>query len=80
MTPFTGTDLISDTVRMDAALSRLLRGAAHLGAPARAEQRQEPAWRWLDSTPTATGLEITEHILPEGVDFSSFQTLMGELH
>lgn len=79
MTPFTGTDLISDTVRMDAALARLLRGSVHAGTPARGE-RSEPAWGWLDGTPAATGLEITEHVLPEGVDFFSFQTLMGDLH
>jgi hypothetical protein len=76
MTPFTGTDLIAETVRMDAALARLLRGM-----PARAaEPRSEPAWGWLDGGPSSVGLEITEHTLPDGVDFFSFQTLVGELH
>ena len=81
MTSFATPELITDTVRMDAALARLLNlPAGTPGAVRSAEAALERAWGWVGGQLVTPGLEITEHDLPEGVDFFGFQTLFGALH
>lgn len=70
---------IPESVRMDAALARLLRQSLR-PAGRTAPQRVERSWAWLEGGHPAGGLEITEHLLPDGVDFDTFQSLLGELH
>lgn len=81
MMPIAFVEQIPDTVRMDAALARLLRqpaSTAPAGGPA--EGPLDRSWGWMDAAMPVAGLEITEHLLPEGVDFATFQRLLGALH
>ncbi|MCK6424505.1 MAG: hypothetical protein L6Q75_05370 [Burkholderiaceae bacterium] len=70
---------IPESVRIDAALSRLLRQSLRPASRGTAI-RVERSWAWLEGGSPADGLEITEHLLPDGVDFDTFQSLLGELH
>jgi hypothetical protein len=83
MTPTAGSDLSSDIARMEATLNRMLRAAGRrsVAATQSGDLRADQGWNWLDGeTPAAGGVEVTEHALPEGIDFFTFQTLVGELH
>jgi hypothetical protein len=81
MTSFATPEPIADTVRMDAALARLLNLPP--GSPSGSRGSETPVertWGWVAGQLVTPGLEITEHTLPDGVDFFSFQTLLGALH
>jgi hypothetical protein len=83
MTPNAGTDSTSEIARMEATLNRMLRdSASRRGQGARlSDLRADQGWGWLDGDSSgASGVEVTEHSLPEGVDFLTFQTLVGALH
>ncbi|HMW23843.1 MAG TPA: hypothetical protein PKC59_10450 [Burkholderiaceae bacterium] len=83
MTPNTGIDSTSEIARMEATLNRMLRESAwRRGQGARlGDLRADQGWNWLDGdSGGVAGVEVTEHRLPEGVDFFTFQTLVGALH
>lgn len=69
---------IPESVRMDAALARLLRQSLRVARHG-TSMRGERSWAWLEGAAPG-GVEITEHVLPDGVDFATFQSLLGELH
>lgn len=84
MHPSLALESIPDTVRMDAALARLLNVSLQaLSQVGDAQQMsQERSWGWIEAAQGAldAGVEITEHILPDGVDFLSFQQMLVHLH
>jgi len=83
MTPNAGTDTTSDIARMEATLNRMLRelaGRRGQQGSRLADLPTDQGWNWLDGDGGVAGLEVTEHALPDGVDFFTFQTLVGELH
>lgn len=88
MHPSLALESIPDTVRMDAALARLLNVSLQALHPQdqAGESRQsislERSWGWIEAAHTVvgSGVEITEHLLPEGVDFFGFQQLLSHLH
>jgi hypothetical protein len=83
MTPNAGIDSTSEIARMEATLNRMLRESAWRRGqgPRPSDLRADQGWNWLDGDGgAASGVEVTEHSLPEGVDFLTFQTLVGALH
>lgn len=83
MTPHTGSDSTSDIAHMEATLNRMLRESAWRRGPDQrlGDLRADQGWNWLDGADSGTiGVEVTEHCLPDGVDFFTFQTLVGQLH
>lgn len=78
---------IPDTVRMDAALARLLNlslqalGQGEDTHQAAQQVAQERSWGWIEAAQSVVGVgvEITEHLLPDGVDFLGFQQMLAHL-
>lgn len=77
--------LLVEPVEVDAALARLMgtkprnRPAAMVGQAARPEREADTSnWDWLDTS--MAGVEVTEHPLPEGIDFAAFHALLRLAH
>jgi hypothetical protein len=72
--------LLVEPMEMDAALARLMppaaAGAGATGAPL--GQTSDAAWMWTESG--AHAVEVTEHPLPDGIDFLEFHALLNAAH
>jgi hypothetical protein len=84
--------LLIEPLEVDAALARLL-GANPTHAPARpnakvsavgarqaAKTRTEVEWDGDWTHNDMSGVEVTEHLLPEGLDFAAFHALLKLAH
>ena len=68
--------LLVEPMEMDAALARLMPPVAAVGAAGSVPVREADAdWMWTETG--ADAVEVTEHLLPEGVDFLQFHALLS---
>lgn len=68
--------LLVEPVEMDAALARLMPPVAAAGVGG----SSHPAWEadadWMLTESGADAVEVTEHLLPDGIDFLQFHALL----
>ncbi|MEY8876187.1 MAG: hypothetical protein AB9M60_06745 [Leptothrix sp. (in: b-proteobacteria)] len=75
--------LLVQPVEVDAALARLMSplqpGAASASAHAGTDVLAGDAtWGWIEAG--ANAVEVTEHLLPDGIDFMQFHALLSAVH
>jgi hypothetical protein len=77
--------LLLEPVVVDVALARLM-GATPPGPSSQLSGRvtrqprdaEDASWDWMDTS--MSGVEVTEHPLPEGIDFAAFHALLRLAH
>jgi hypothetical protein len=69
-------DTIWEAQRLDAALAKLLGNTPDPDRWAHADSGPDTHWGWLEPPSSASGMEISEHPLPAGMDFVQFQDLI----
>jgi hypothetical protein len=71
--------LLVEPMEMDAALARLMPPAAVSGV-SRSTHAPEADAAWMLTDGGVDGIEVTEHLLPEGIDFLAFHALLSAAH
>jgi hypothetical protein len=73
--------LLVEPLKMDAALARLMQPASIPPVSSvqhGQNQESDASWMWIDSGFDA--VEVTEHLLPDGIDFLQFHALLSAAH
>jgi hypothetical protein len=71
--------LLIEPMQVDAALARLMPPVAPVATACSSPDREADAdWMWTESG--ADAVEVTEHLLPDGIDFLQFHALLSAAH
>ncbi len=68
--------LLVEPMEVDAALARLMPSVAAAGAGASTPAREAEA-DWMSTESGADAVEVTEHLLPDGIDFLQFHAMLN---